>query len=306
MKDRSLARKLATPLIIMGAFWVLAITLTLSTGNIFPLLNFGYIGTAIGIGMGLYALLPRPRKIIGRKLTQFLVGVYMLGFLGLLGRENMQIEGFFFYLLAGFIAGAVMHYLVAKIFGPLLFGRGWCGWSCWTAMVLDLLPFTRSPGRLPGRWGHLRYLHFLGSLGLVAGLWFLTGYRVTMASAAELGWLLAGNVLYFASGIGLAFALRDNRAFCKYLCPIIVPLKAASRFSLIKIGGTREDCNACGTCMDSCPMDIDIPGYIRDRGRVLSTECIFCQTCVNSCPKGVLRITFGLDTGYKERLIRRE
>ncbi len=34
-----------------------------------------------------------------------------------------------------------IHYAVAKIFGPLIFGRGWCGFACWTAMVLDFLPY---------------------------------------------------------------------------------------------------------------------------------------------------------------------
>lgn len=36
---------------------------------------------------------------------------------------------------------AAIHYAVAKIFGPLIFGRGWCGYACWTAMVLDFLPY---------------------------------------------------------------------------------------------------------------------------------------------------------------------
>jgi hypothetical protein len=38
-----------------------------------------------------------------------LVGVYMLGYLGLYQRENMQIEGFFLYLMQGLFAGAVIH-----------------------------------------------------------------------------------------------------------------------------------------------------------------------------------------------------
>lgn len=62
-----------------------------------------------------------------------------LVYLGFLCRENMQIEGFWYYLFLGVFEAATIHYVVAKIFGPLLFGRGWCGYACWTAMVLDLL-----------------------------------------------------------------------------------------------------------------------------------------------------------------------
>ena len=47
--------------------------------------------------------------------------------LGIDKMENMQLEGFFFYFLSGFFAGSVIHYLVAKILGPVLFGRGFCG-----------------------------------------------------------------------------------------------------------------------------------------------------------------------------------
>ena len=84
-------------LIILITFWVIAIVLWQAKDNIFFLYNFGYIGTAIGLGIGLYIMLPRKSKPNGRRLAQFLVGIYMLGFLGLLKQENMQLEGFFFY-----------------------------------------------------------------------------------------------------------------------------------------------------------------------------------------------------------------
>ena len=41
---------------------------------------------------------------------------------------------------------------------------------------------------------------------------------------------LAGNAVYYISGIVLAFVLKDNRAFCKYLCPVTVFLKPMSYF----------------------------------------------------------------------------
>ena len=91
----------------------------------------------------------------------------MVIFLGIVGRENMQIEGFFFYLFMGVFIGATIHYLIAKIGGTFIFGRGWCGYACWTVAVLDLLPWKQpKEGRLP-YLSAFRYVHFFGSLGLV-------------------------------------------------------------------------------------------------------------------------------------------
>lgn len=304
-KDEFDFKELASSLAIVIPFWIVAVVLWRSTGDIFYLFNFLYIGAAIGVGIGVYSALPRKKKSLGRKLTLFLIGGYLFVFLGLLKFENLQIEGFFFYLLAGFFSGSVIHYMVAKIFGPILFGRAWCSWACWTALILDLLPYERSSGRIPGKWGGLRYIHFILSLSIVLLLWFGSGYRVESRSITELYWLLAGNAIYYATGITLAFWLKDNRAFCKYVCPITTILKFTTRFSLLKIRGDSEKCTGCGACMKTCPMDIRIPDYVKMGFRVLSTECILCQTCVNTCPTGALKVSFGLDIGGKELLNER-
>ena len=305
-EDKFDFKELASSLVIVIPFWIVAIFLWRSTGDIFYLFNFIYIGAAIGVGIGVYSALPRKKKPLGRKLTLFLIGGYLLVFLGLLKFENLQIEGFFFYLLAGFFSGSVIHYMVAKIFGPILFNRAWCSWACWTAMILDLLPYKRSSGRIHGKWGWLRYIHFILSLSIVLLLWFGFGYRVESKSITELYWLLAGNAIYYATGIILAFWLKDNRAFCKYVCPITTILKFTTRFSLLKIRGDSEKCTECGACMKVCPMDIRILDYAKMGFRVLSTECILCQTCVNTCPAGALKVSFGLDVGGKELLNERK
>lgn len=56
-----------------------------------------------------------------RNMVQIVVGLYMLVYLGILSNENMQIEGFWYYLFLSVFEAAVIHYLVAKIGGPLFF-----------------------------------------------------------------------------------------------------------------------------------------------------------------------------------------
>ena len=74
-------KNLRAPLILFISFWAIAIVLWQTKGNIFYLFNFGYIGTAVGIGIGLYVLLPSKKKPSGRRFAQLLIGIYMLGFL---------------------------------------------------------------------------------------------------------------------------------------------------------------------------------------------------------------------------------
>jgi ferredoxin-type protein NapH len=298
--------KLIVPGVVMLAFWILAFFMWLSSGEVMALFFFGYIGASAGLGLGLYAALPKQKKPLGRRLALFMIGTFLFVFAGLIGAENIQIEGFFFGLLTGVIQASVTHYLIAKIFGPVLFGRLWCGWACWTVMVLDLLPFTRPSGRLPGRWSWLRYLHFALSLSVVLALFLIFGFREGATGTTAVIWFLVGNALYYMVGIVLAYVLKDNRAFCKYVCPITVPLKLTTFFSLLRIRGEAERCNECIACVKMCPMDIRVPDYIKHGQRVLSTECSLCQTCITVCAPEALKLSFGLDLGGRDLLRERE
>jgi polyferredoxin len=298
-------KSLIVPLAVMLVFWGIAIWGYVASGYIQPIIMFGYIGTSLGLGLGLYAVLPKQKKPTGRRLTLFLVGLFLVGFAIFMGRENVQLEGAIFGLLTGVVQMGVIHYMIAKIVGPLLFGRLWCGWACWTVMILDLLPFKRPSGRLPRRFGWIRYVHFGISLGVVLILVYVVGFREGAAGTVAVTWFILGNILYYAAGIILAYSLKDNRAFCKYVCPVSVPLKVTSRFSLIKIGGEDAKCNDCGACVKMCPMDIRIPEYIHNNERVLSTECSLCQTCITVCAPEALKLSCGFDMGGKELLRER-
>ena len=271
-------KKYLPSLIMLAVFEAVAVTLWLTKNNLFYLLNFSYIGLCISIGLFLY----QKKYRHFRRVVQLFVGTYMLVYLGLLCNENMQIEGFWYYLFTGVFEAATIHYAVAKIFGPLIFGRGWCGYCCWTAMLLDLLPF-QTPRQPRRRLGWLRYVTFSASLLFVAAL-FLTH---TGDLERIMFWaFVIGNLLYYAVGAALAFRFQDNRAFCKYLCPITVFLKPMSYFSLIRITCDKSKCISCGKCRRVCPMEVDMTDNSRSRKN--GTECILCMQCVEACPKKAL------------------
>ena len=127
-------------------FEAVAVTLWLTKDNFFYLLNFSYIRACLGLGTALFTA----GKRYARHFVQLAVGSYMLLYLGVISRENMQIEGFWYYLFLGVFEAATIHYAVAKIFGPLLFGRGWCGYACYGAGLSALQSAAEATKRKAG------------------------------------------------------------------------------------------------------------------------------------------------------------
>lgn len=267
-------------IIIWAFFELVAVILYLTTKNLFYLLNFSYIGTCITVGSYLYM----NNIKYARNVVQFAVGLYMLIYLGIISNENMQIEGFWYYLFLGVFEAAVIHYLVAKIIGPIIFGRGWCGYACWTGMILDLLPY-KVPKEKRKKLGFIRYITFLLSFVFVAILFI---FKFDNLSNIMFWAFIIGNVIYYITGISLAFIFKDNRAFCKYICPITIFLKPASYFSLIRVKRDKDKCINCKKCIKSCPMNVDMLDNSRKRKN--ATECILCNNCVTNCPKKALHL----------------
>jgi len=271
-------KRYVLPLGMWLLFEIVAVSLWLTMDNIFYLINFTYIGSCLALGILFYSKGNR----YARNIVQFSIGLYMLVYLGILCNENMQLEGFWYYLFLGVFEASLIHYAVAKIFGPLLFGRGWCGYACWTAMVLDLLPY-KIPEQPRLAIGFIRYIVFLGSFLFVGTLFLL---HIPNMSKVMFWSFIIGNVLYYGIGIILAYALHDNRAFCKYICPITVFLKPASYFSLLRVKNNLEKCISCGKCIKRCPMDVDM--IDNSPKRLHGTECILCMQCIDECPTNAL------------------
>ena len=275
MRIKIIALSSFTIFLLIGfVFW-------LTQGSIFFLFNFTYIGGFVSLGIYLMG----NKKPYGRNVAEIGVGLYMFLLLGIFVGENMQIEGFFYYLFLGVFQAAVIHYVVAKIFGPLLFGRGWCGYACWTAAVLDLLPYKVPATNRVRKYEIIRYLVFISALTFVGSLFV---FKIQNKESIMYWSFIIGNIIYYALGIILAYKFKDNRAFCKYFCPITVFLKPASYFSLTRIRVNEEKCINCNKCRKVCPMNVDMLNNKRSRDN--GTECILCLECVNHCPTGALKL----------------
>ncbi len=257
-----------------------------------------FLGLSLGPCLAGYAFAPRKRKEAFRKLVLLTGGLSILAF-PLLAAVGMDLEAFFMLLLLGTAGAAIGHTMVTVIAGPMLFGRVLCGWGCWRAMVLEFLPIGRSPGRRGGLWTALPYAGLAVSIAAAAVSALVLGEHPGGSPGkmhtASLTASLVLVAVYYAASVGLAFALRDRRAFCKYLCPTGAILKLTSRLAVLKMTAASTLCDGCRACSLICPMDIDVASFATHGQRIKSGDCILCQRCAQVCPHDVLHLAGGFD-----------
>ncbi|MDR2499170.1 MAG: 4Fe-4S dicluster domain-containing protein [Tannerellaceae bacterium] len=264
---------------------------------------FPWIGGGITVG-AIVAEGKRGRKAeIGRRLSLLLVAPVFIIFLGIMQRENLQIEETVFYTLlllhTGILTRVLIHYAIAKIIGPLIWGRGYCGWACWTAALMEWLPI-RENRPIPKRYTWIRFPVFIFSI-LLPLVFVWMGYDWVSNHVKEEGaiilrgkpgaliWFLAGNAVYYIAAIWLAFKFRKRRAFCKIACPVSIVMKAQTRIALLQPKPSGNNCSGCGACNKHCPMDVDVMSYIGQGRRVSSSECILCGNCSAICSQKAIR-----------------
>ncbi|MCL6479137.1 MAG: 4Fe-4S binding protein [Peptococcaceae bacterium] len=267
-----------------------AAILYLSVGWWGFLMLFPWIGFSISLGLYIQSVLPGQKKATGRKIAILMILPSLLIFVPVANNENFQLEGIVLLILIGYFSKGFIHYAVAKIFGPLIWGRGFCGWACWTAAVLDWLPI-KNAGRVPPGLKKIRYITFAISIIFPVSLVFFLGFDVRRdyLHKTEMLWMFAGNIIYYAVAVALAFAFKNKRAFCKIACPVAVVMKVPSSVSRIAISPSGKKCLGCSLCNKSCPMDVDVMSYISRGAKVRDTECVLCMDCKFACPAGAIK-----------------
>jgi ferredoxin-type protein NapH len=246
-------------------------------------LIFPWIGAGITLGLLLVLNRTGEQKDLGRRISILLAAPVFLVFLGAVERENLQLKETVFFAAAGVFSRVLIHYAVAKVFGPLLWGRGFCGWACWTAAVLDWLPIQGNRP-VPRKYTFLRFPALAVSIALPFAC-IAAGYDYrrlhvdeSLGSLHQLIWFAAGNGAYYTAAVSLAFGLGKKRA----------SLAPAARLALLRRKPSGAACDGCGACNGHCPMDVDVAAAIRSGRAVASTECIYCGLCTAVCPRGAI------------------
>lgn len=218
--------------------------------------------------------------------------------------QVLRIQELYLVMLATLIFG--LGFLLVTV----VLGRVWCGWLCPQTTLADLaewaarkLGLTVKGNRLHGplRRQVLLQLFLLFLALLVAsnllwyfippGIYFARLVAFDLHSATGLTLMITGLIVY----LDLALV---RRLMCKEFCPygrVQTALVDKATLSLHLPETELARCLGCDSCVQSCPMEIDIRhGY--------QVECTNCGRCLDACRKvmakrnepGLIRYTFGL------------
>jgi cytochrome c oxidase accessory protein FixG len=186
--------------------------------------------------------------------------------------------------------------LLATLFITVLFllltvilGRVWCGWLCPQTVLNDLAELVGSRFRnilSPLASRLIEYLTAVVISGLMAFnllCWFVSPGLVVSCLIN-----FPGYPLLFACFLGMTLfgclnLILVKRSFCRSYCPygrFQAVLMDSGTLNLAFQEETHDRCLRCGSCVQTCPMGIDI----RDGFQI---ECIGCGRCIDAC-RGVM------------------
>lgn len=219
--------------------------------------------------------------------------------------RSITLAVFAITILAGLIGTPVGNHNFAIIFV-------WIAW--WTALKLLFIPLggrswcSLCPIAVPGEWlqhGGLigkRQSHRIASLRWpkkLRGTWLQTALfvvigmfsAVTLTDPRVTAWILLG-LFSLALVLGLTF---EQRAFCKFICPIGGFSALYARTSPLEL--RVKNIEAClthreKTCYQECPWGL-YPVAFRD-----ASQCGLCLECLRVCPKDNIALSlrsFGQD-----------
>jgi len=100
-------------------------------------------------------------------------------------------------------------------------------------------------------------------------------------------YFLQATFIAFIFIVILGLNLRENRFWCRYLCPLGALLGLFSRFSILK-RSVSEGCNSCGACDSVCQGN----AFPHKKEAWKDSECLYCWNCDDVCPHNAVSFGF--------------
>ena len=199
---------------------------------------------------------------------------------------------------------------ILLLFGVTL-GRTICGWLCPAGLIQELLHKIPTPklrrSSVTRALTRVKYV-ILAVFVIALPLWYglrddlplpafckyicpagtLEGAGGLLASPANeslyglLGVLFTRKfVIMLVIGLACVFCYRS---FCRFLCPLGALYGLFNRFALVGVRVDENRCTGCGTCVNTCRMDVR---------KVGDHECIHCGQCMAHCAQGAISVRAG-------------
>ena len=180
------------------------------------------------------------------------------------------------------------YYLLIVVLVAAIFGSGLVGWLdpfsfLVRSLGLSVLPTTNYA--LTAALSAIEHSRFAAIQTAGSILHFILGSL-----------LLSFKQPYFRQGffLGLIFVFllvlnfRITRFWCRALCPLGALLGLVSRWSILGLVKTPENCKDCNRCLLRCQGGDDPIGGVPWR----QAECHLCLNCVDECPEHGLKFKF--------------
>lgn len=217
--------------------------------------------------------------------------------------QILRIEELYLFLIFCLVFG------VGFLLVTMVLGRVWCGWTCPQTTLTDLaewfsrrIGLTLTNNRLQGDlWRKVLAHIFFLSLSLLVGanlVWYFIAPQRFFSELTQ-GTLHIGALITWATvalSVYLDLALI-RRLICRDFCPygrFQTVLADQGTLTLHLPEEQSYRCIECDSCVNICPMGIDI----REGFQI---ECINCGRCLDACRKimapgkqpGLIRYSFG-------------
>jgi len=276
------------PVSIFFIFTIIGVIISLFKSSVLYLYLF--------IGIGLFEMntrifvhfFPKFRQKI-RLLVQFIIGGFLLIWLGLFKGVNFQFSQLFFDVYQGIVTGVLIQIIVARLILPFFLGNAFCSRACWTGFVFEVTNKNFTNSKLLKRNNYLAFTYMF--ILILIAVFIIVFWNTEVNDDFKRNWIIVENIAILSMGLVLTF-YKGSRAYCRLLCPFLTISSFISPYSFLKIIPINsENCLKCHKCDVICPMLINVSNFVENKKSINNRMCIYCERCVSSCDQGVLKLS---------------
>jgi len=270
---------------ILAFFVFIAILVSVYKKQPAYLFLFGGIGFFSGITEYAIATSQKNRQTI-RKINLLAIATLLVSLAFIIG-INFQYGQVFVDIYSGVITGALIQFVIARLFLPLIFGNIFCSRVCWDGAMFEILDKNKSSQQqLPSR-SLLSFLFLVLITTAACAAIVFHNFSSSNPNTSRFNFFIA-NVIIVITGIILSNFLGP-RAYCRKICPFLTISGILAPFSFFKVSPFNHyECINCGKCSKACPMHINVMEFVQNNKRINHPDCIMCENCVSACPKNCL------------------